>query len=59
MICPGCFKEHAEGFCHSCLRELFGGKKNQSTITFQPALCGETGNFFKPHQADISFRRTG
>ena len=53
MICPGCFKEHAEGFCHSCLRELFGGKKISPQLPFNPPSA-ERPEIFLNHTRQIS-----
>jgi len=36
MICPGCFKEgDAAGFCKTCLKELFDGKKVDHILPFK------------------------
>ena len=36
MRCSGCYKENTEGYCATCRKKLFDGKKVSNILTFDP-----------------------
>lgn len=53
MNCPGCLKDYPEGYCPSCRKLLFDGKKVDPVLPFNSPY-NEPSNLFLDHTKKIS-----
>lgn len=53
MICPGCLKDHEDGYCTRCRQELFDGKKVSAVLPFNSPYQEGSAVFFD-HTKKIS-----